>query len=105
VCIVLIIKHQNKRKEKAHTHNNEKQKECLLNLFRLKIMSSDEEERTFKKQIFKKPMEVQKARVDRLMNNVAKPVFIPEKKEMKEPRAFKPHEFVRNVMGKKRIVI
>ena len=63
-------------------------------------MSSDEEERALRKQIFKNPVEVQKARLDRLMNNVQKPVFIPEKKEAKLPRAFQPHEYVRNVMGK-----
>ena len=63
-------------------------------------MSSDEEERVFKKVIFKNPVEVQKARLDRLMNNMEKPVFIPVKKEMRPPRAFQPHEFVRNVMGK-----
>ncbi|CAF4237684.1 unnamed protein product [Rotaria sp. Silwood2] len=62
-------------------------------------MSSDEEERLLKKQIFKNPVEIQKARLDRLMKNVEKPVFIPETKEMKAPRAFQPHEFVRNVMG------
>jgi hypothetical protein len=62
-------------------------------------MSSDEEERALKKQIFKNPVEVQKARLERLMKNVEKPVFIPEKKESKLPRAFQPHEFVRNVMG------
>ncbi|CAF0769375.1 unnamed protein product [Didymodactylos carnosus] len=33
------------------------------------------------------------------MDNVAKPVFIPEKKDLRQPRAFQPHEFVRNVMG------
>lgn len=63
-------------------------------------MSSDEEERLLKKQIFKDPVEIQKARLDRLMNNIEKPVFIPDRKEMKQPRAFQPHEFVRNVMGK-----
>jgi hypothetical protein len=63
-------------------------------------MSSDEEERALRKQIFKNPVEVQKARLDRLMTNVQKPVFIPEKKETKLPRAFQPHEYVRNVMGK-----
>jgi hypothetical protein len=63
-------------------------------------MSSDEDERALKKQIFKNPVEVQKARLERLMKNVEKPVFIPEKKEIKPPRAFQPHEFVRNVMGK-----
>lgn len=63
-------------------------------------MSSDEEERELRKKIFKNPIEVQKARLDRLMTNVEKPVFIPEKKEAKLPRAFQPHEFVRNVMGK-----
>jgi hypothetical protein len=62
-------------------------------------MSSDEDERALKKQIFKNPVEVQKARLERLMKNVEKPVFIPEKKESKLPRAFQPHEFVRNVMG------
>ena len=62
-------------------------------------MSSDEEERQLKKQIFKNPVEVQKARLDRLMKNVEKPVFIPDIKEIKPPRAFQPHEFVRNVMG------
>jgi len=62
-------------------------------------MSSDEDERALKKQIFKNPVEVQKARLERLMKNVEKPVFIPEKKEIKAPRAFQPHEFVRNVMG------
>ncbi len=62
-------------------------------------MSSDEEERALRKQIFKNPVEVQKARLERLMKNVEKPVFIPEKKEAKLPRAFQPHEFVRNVMG------
>lgn len=64
-------------------------------------MSSDEEERALKKYIFKNPVEVQKARLERLMKNVQKPVFIPEKKDAKLPRAFQPHEFVRNVMGKK----
>lgn len=64
-------------------------------------MSSDEEERALKKQIFKNPVEVQKARLDRLMKNAEKPVFIPEKKEAKLPRAFQPHEYVRNVMGKR----
>ncbi|CAF0958012.1 unnamed protein product [Adineta steineri] len=62
-------------------------------------MSSDEEERKLKKTIFKNPVEVQKARLERLMKNVEKPVFIPEKKDSKLPRAFAPHEFVRNVMG------
>ncbi|CAF0857852.1 unnamed protein product [Rotaria sordida] len=62
-------------------------------------MSSDEDERLLKKQIFKNPVEIQKARLDRLMKNVEKPVFIPETKDMKAPRAFQPHEFVRNVMG------
>ncbi|UJR15972.1 hypothetical protein I4U23_002891 [Adineta vaga] len=62
-------------------------------------MSSDEEERKLNKQIFTSPVEVQKARLERLMKNVEKPVFIPQKKEMKLPRAFQPHEFVRNVMG------
>jgi len=75
-----------------------KAKEFVLD--KLKTMSSDEEERALRKQIFKNPVEVQKARLDRLMTNVEKPVFIPEKKEMKLPRAFQPHEFVRNVMGK-----
>lgn len=103
VCIVLVIKHPNKRKTK--THENWKQKERFLNLFRFiekqkEKMSSDEEERLLKKQIFKNPVEIQKARLERLMKNAEKPVFIPEKKEMKPPRAFQPHEFVRNVMGK-----
>lgn len=62
-------------------------------------MSSDEEERSLFKNVFKNPVEVQKARLDRLMNNVEKPVFIPERKEIRPPRAFQPHEFVRNVMG------
>ncbi|CAF0845240.1 unnamed protein product [Rotaria sp. Silwood1] len=62
-------------------------------------MSSDEEERLLKKHVFKNPVEVQKARLERLMKNVEKPVFIPETKDMKPPRAFQPHEFVRNVMG------
>ena len=67
-------------------------------------MSSDEEERKLKKLIFKNPVEVQKARLDRLMNNPEKTVFIPEKKDPKLPRAFQPHEYVRNVMGKKAII-
>ncbi|CAF1162855.1 unnamed protein product [Adineta ricciae] len=62
-------------------------------------MSSDEEERKLKKLIFKNPVEVQKARLDRLMNNPEKAVFIPEKRDAKLPRAFQPHEYVRNVMG------
>jgi hypothetical protein len=72
----------------------------LIYLDKYKRMSSDEEERALRKQIFKNPVEVQKARLERLMKNVEKPVFIPEKKEAKLPRAFQPHEFVRNVMGK-----
>lgn len=67
-------------------------------------MSSDEEERSLKKQIFKNPIEVQKARLERLMKNVEKPVFIPDKKDIKPPRAFQPHEFVRNVMGKRKLL-
>lgn len=63
-------------------------------------MSSDEEERSLNKQIFKNPVEVQKARLDRLMKNPEKQVFIPERRDLKAPRAFQPHEFVRNVMGK-----
>jgi hypothetical protein len=62
-------------------------------------MSSDEEERILNKKIFKNPVEVQKARLDRLMNNMEKTVFIPERREIRPPRAFQPHEFVRNVMG------
>lgn len=83
--------------------NRKKELMVFHNLFRLEKktkMSSDEEERALKKQIFKNPVEIQKARLERLMNNMEKPVFIPEKKEMKAPRAFQPHEFVRNVMGK-----
>ena len=62
-------------------------------------MSSDEDTRVPNKKIFKNPVEVQKARLDRLMDNIQKPVFIPEKKDIRPPRAFQPHEFVRNVMG------
>jgi hypothetical protein len=62
-------------------------------------MSSDEDTRVANKKIFKNPVEVQKARLDRLMDNIQKPVFIPEKKDIRAPRAFQPHEFVRNVMG------
>jgi len=36
----------------------------------------------------------------RLMKNPEKQVFIPERRDLKAPRAFQPHEFVRNVMGK-----
>ncbi|CAF1628241.1 unnamed protein product, partial [Didymodactylos carnosus] len=62
-------------------------------------MSSDEEDRRRSKVILKTATEIQRARLDRLMDNVAKPVFIPEKKDLRQPRAFQPHEFVRNVMG------
>ncbi|CAF3737733.1 unnamed protein product [Rotaria socialis] len=62
-------------------------------------MSSDEEERSLKKQVFKSSVEIQKARLERLMKNVEKPVFIPQTRDMKTPRAFTPHEYVRNVMG------
>lgn len=63
-------------------------------------MSSDEEERSLFKKVYKDPIEIQKARLDRLMNNVEKPVFIPQRRDPRAPRAFQPHEYVRNVMGK-----
>ncbi|KAI0979093.1 hypothetical protein GJ496_008384 [Pomphorhynchus laevis] len=43
--------------------------------------------------------DIQRIRIERLMSQPEKPAHIPETRQSKMPRAFEPHEFVRNVMG------
>lgn len=43
--------------------------------------------------------DVQRFRLQKLLKNPEKPVFIPEKPEERLPRVFRPPEFVRNIWG------
>jgi len=63
-------------------------------------MSSSEEEDNRSKKRIKTNLDEQRLKIEKLMANPNKEVFIPETvDESKKPRAFNTHEFVRNVMG------
>ncbi|KAK2185904.1 hypothetical protein NP493_217g01020 [Ridgeia piscesae] len=49
--------------------------------------------------VAKRPADVQRIKLEKLMKNPSKPVFIPEKREGKLPKVFNPPEFVRNIWG------
>ncbi|KAK2165082.1 hypothetical protein LSH36_55g07007 [Paralvinella palmiformis] len=60
-------------------------------------MSTENEERTVV--VPKSAAEIQRLKLEKLMKKIDKEVYIPDARDPKLPRVFKPPEFIRNVWG------